>query len=356
MSQYDYDYSASVSGNTQQGRGDQPVVRETTTHLPEDEAAKLCRLFAEGLSSGLGYERIFTFMQRQKFPAKVVNRLRASIEDGYRLGEAFARIGLLDAPARKLILVSEEQGTLPETFNQLAKIYDASYDRKKRVFYGLIEVFVLCCLGAIIFPSVFIDGMQAKGNTGQAIMKALGKGLLQSFIALAVVGAIFYAWINQPVDSPFRRVFHAIWIRLPFVSGATRLYSVAQFCRYFNQAITGGLDIFRCVNLAAEASDNPMIWNYVGKAEALIEQGYPLDDALAVIPGLPEDVIEYIGIGEETGRLEEQLQQQADKYERLAEEAFDRLITSMVYIIRIFLIIGVIGGALYLVSTSLTLG
>jgi len=347
-------YDASVSYHAQVE--EQTVVREASTPLPDDEAAKLCQLFAESLQSGLGYERIFSFMERQKFDKKVIGRLRYAVtERGDRLGEAFARIGLLDAPARKLILVAEEQGALPETFRQLGRVYEASYKRKKQVFYGLIEVFILCCLGGIVFPSVFVTGINASGNVQGSIFHALFIALLQSVVVLCFMGAVFYYWINLPVDSVIRRFTHNVWIRIPFLSEPTRLYAVATFCRYFRQSISSGIDIFRSLNLAAEASDSPMIWGRTAKAEAAIERGHPLDEALGTIPGLPDEVVEFIGIGEETGRLDEQLHHMEEKYAELSDQAFERTITATVYIVRMLLIVGIIGGALFLVTHSLKL-
>jgi type IV pilus assembly protein PilC len=334
---------------------DKPVVREYSTYITDEDASKMCQLFADGLETGAGYARIFDFMERQKLDSKMVARLRyAVLDQGDRLGEAFARLGLLDAPARKLVLVAEEQAALPQTFKQLGRIYAHRLKQKKRVFFGMVEVFILTLLGGIIFPSVFIAGMQADAKEVKgAIFEALYVGALQSLTAAAVVGILFYIWINLPVEFSARSAIRSIWIRITFISQASRLASVSTFCRYFKQSLTSGLDMYRSIELAAEAADSPFIYGRTDQALDAVEAGYPLDAALGTIPGLPEEVCQHIGIGEETGRLEERLQHLTERYDELSVEAFDRTIAAIVYLVRVILITVIIGGALYLAATSM---
>ncbi len=341
--------------NDSQGLYSKPIVREYSTYITDQDASKMCQLFADGLETGAGYARIFDFMERQKLDAKMVARLRyAVLDQGDQLGEAFARLGLLDAPARKLVLVAEEQAALPQTFKQLGRIYSHRLKQKKRVFFGMVEVFILVLLGGIIFPSVFIAGMQADAKEVKgAIMEALYIGALQSLTAASIVGILFYVWINLPVEFSARSAIRGIWIRLPIISTASRLSSVSTFCRYFKQSLTSGLDMYRSVELAAEAADSPFIYGRTAQALDAIEAGYPLDSAMGTIPGLPEEVCQHIGIGEETGRLEERLEYLTEKYDELSVEAFDRTIAAVVYLARITLIVVIIGGALYLASSSM---
>ena len=123
MSYDPHDYDASISRAVQVGP--QEIRRETSTYMTDRDAEKMCTLFADGLDAGVGYARILDFMDRQKLDPKLIARLRhAVLETGDRLGEAFARFGILDGPSRKLILVAEEQGTLPQTFKENRGLYD----------------------------------------------------------------------------------------------------------------------------------------------------------------------------------------------------------------------------------------
>lgn len=349
-----YDNDAFPSGGSQVNPRN-PIVREHSTYMTDREAEALCQLFADGLSSGIGYARILDFMERRGLDKKMIARLRyAILERGDQLGEAFARIGLLDPPARKLILVAEAQGGLPETFRMQARVYEQRYKRKLKVVYGLVEVAILTCLGAIVFPQVFINGLSAPGEQVWAVItRTLTIAFIQSGLFLSVAGLLAYGWLNLPVEFGPRRISRNIWFRIPVFSEPARLYSVANFCRYMRQSIASGMDIFRSLELAAEASDSPFIMRRSAGALDALEQGMSLDRAMATIKDLPDEVVEHVAIGEETGNLEERLAFLTERYDELSMESFARSISVGVYLVRALVIVVIIGSALWVVSTSL---
>lgn len=346
-------YDASPSPNSQ---GSEPgiVAQELSTYMTDQDAQKFCQLFSDGLSSGIGYSRILEFMERQNLDPKMTSRLRAAvIEHGDQLGEAFARFGILDAPARKLVLVAEEQGALPETFSEQARVYGQRYKRKKQVLFGMIEPAFVFCLGVFAFRNIYSNIIVATfaADTAGVLTDVAIQSLLQTAIFFLFAGGLSYAWINLPVDSSFRQAMGRIWFRMPVVSTPLRLETMSMFARYMRQSIRSGMDIFRSIELAAEATNSPWLQGSVDKAFQVLEAGYPLEQALAAMKGMPDDFIDYAGIGEETGRLEENLLFLAERYQEQAEEAYKRFLATFIYVIRIvfivaILILAVFGGVL----------
>jgi len=325
------------------------VVRELSTYMTDADSEKFCRLFADGLRSGIGYAKIFDFMERQKLDPKMTARLRiALLEYGDKLGEAFARFGLLDAPARKLVLVSEEQGALPDTFRAQARVYGDRLKRKKRVAYGMVEPAIVFCLGVFVFQNV-LAGMvdMAVGDFWHGLKMIGLKSVLQSTIFFIFFGGIVYVWLNLPTESSFREAAGRIWFRIPFVSNATRLQATANLAQFFRQSIRSGMDVFQCVELAAEASNSPWYMESIDKVHGALEAGYPLDIAFRQFKALPDEFSDYVGIGEETGRLDENLLFLFERYDELAKEAFERSLVFTVYLFRIGFIVAIIVGAIF---------
>lgn len=349
-------YDAPQSPNSQ---GSQPaaVVRELSTYMTDRDAEKFCQLFADGLRSGIGYARILDFMERQRLDPKMTARLRSAVlEHGDQLGEAFARFGILDAPARKLVLVGEEQGALPETFAEQSRVYGMRYKRKKQVLLGLVEPAIVFCLGVFFFRNIFsniIEATFAVDTWGILTDVAIQSGI-QTAIFFLLAGGIGYVWLNLPVDSSFREAMARLWFRMPVVSTPLRLDAIAMFARYMRQSIRSGMDIFRSLELAAEATNSPWFMESVDKAFQVLEAGYPLDQALSTMKGMPDEFIDYAGIGEETGRLEENLLFLAERYEEQAAESYKRSLAAFIYLVRILfivaiLVLAVFGGVLDLV-------
>ena len=344
---YEHDHDASLSMNAQVGGAggggqQRAVVREQSTYMTDQDAEKLCSLFADGLSAGIGYARILDFMERQKLDPKMIQRMRYSVlELGDRLGEAFARFGILDAASRKLILVAEDQGVLPDTFKEQAKFFGRRLKRRKNFAYSLVEPAVMFCLGAFAFRNVFsnIIELTFAKDMWPLIQDILIRTGIQSTIFCVVGGFGIYAWLHMPVESSLRESAGRLLYSLPIGSKPARLQAVANFCRYFRQSINAGMDVYRSLDLAAEASNSPRFMRDVPKAIAVLESGYPMDAALRAMKDMPQEVLDYVGIGEETGRLDNQLEFLTERYDELSDEAARRQTIARMYFLRFLFIV-----------------
>ena len=85
----------------------------------------------------------------------------------------------------------------------------------------------------------------------------------------------------------------------------------AEFCRNFALLLHGGLGLADSVHLLAQEEKDSRLTS-LGK---LLDEGYPLSDALEQTGGFPPYVCDMIRIGEQTGHLEETLESLADYYE-----------------------------------------
>lgn len=339
MSGYDY-YDAPVSEESQV-YAKKPLTKERSTYMTDLDAEKMCKLFADGLDAGIGYARIFDFMERQKLDQSLVDRLRyAVLELGDQLGEAFTRLGILDGVSRKVILVAEEQGELVRTFREQSRMYGERYRRRKQLAFSLVEPAIMICL-AIIFRRIMGKVQEAAMSPDMwgVLTPEFITGGIESGVLMMVLGFIAYAWLNAPVDSGVRSSMGRIVFMIPVVSTPARQTSVANYCRYLGQSIRAGMDMFRSIELAAEGSNNPQILGTVDRVISAMEAGYPLEQALSVSRGLPQEVVDYVGIGEETGKLEENLDFMQKRYDELAAESFKRAMAATVYILRFLFII-----------------
>jgi type IV pilus assembly protein PilC len=314
--------------------------------MTDPQAEQFCQTFADGLESGIGYSRILDILARQDFDKKTVGRLReALLERGDRLGEALARYGILEPSARKLILVAEEQGVLPESFLQLSLVYGKRHARKKTFAASLIEPLILIALGLIVFRNIIggdITKLAFASDTNERITDLLIKSGLETAMFALACYVIYFVWMNLPVDLAVRDLFTRVWMRIPVVSEPGRLYSVALFCRYLQQSIDSGMTVYQGLELSAEAANHPGILDAYQGAQDRIEEGYSLAEALHAIQTLPVEVLENVDIGEEAGRLDERLTFLAERYEDKATESFQHRMAVYTWIMRYGIIVLVI--------------
>lgn len=333
-----------------------PVVREEATPLSDSQAAALCALFGDGLESGMGYSRILEMMERQDFDEKLVGRLRQALqEDGARLGEAFARYGLLDPTARKLILVAEQQGTLPSTFHDLHTHYSKRWERRKKFVFSLVGPLILALLGLVLARNV-VSGVMAAGtdvDVGEETPSLdagdlIGPLLIESGIQIGLFGLLAgfvgYVYLHLPVEMPLRTSLHRLWVRLPLsvLNKSARHYSLAVFFRYLRKSISGGLTVHQALELAAEASNNPSIEQKIPIAQEAIEKGERLARALTISDAVPREAIDFVDVGEESGNLEKRLDELADRFEDRAQKQFDAKRKAMFFVIAVAVVVAVL--------------
>lgn len=330
-----------ISHEVSEAMDSQPLVKETSTYMTDRDAEKMCKLFADGLDAGIGYDRIFDFMERQGLDKGMVRKLRASVVDyGDQLGEAFTRLGLLDGVSRKVILVAEEQGELVPSFREQGRMFGERYRRRKNIVLSMAESIVLIGL-SLVLMSVFSklkDAMLAY-DMWEVLTPAFIKGGLQAAIVSMGITLFLYAWLQAPIDSALRDSFNRLGSKIPLIATPLKQRSIANFTRYLNQSIRAGMDMTRSIELAAEAANSSRFTRYIDPAIQALEGGYSLEQSLSVMKGLPQEVIDYIGIGEETGKLDHNLSFLTDKYDTLADENFDRLVKTFVYVLRLVIMI-----------------
>lgn len=339
-------YNAPNPRTPQDRPGSDALVREGSTYLTDLDSEKFCQTFADGLESGIGYARVLDILGRQGFDKKTIGRLRrALLERGDNLAGALARYGILDPAARKLILVADQQGVLPQTFQQLSAIYGTRYKRKREFVTALVEPMILVALGMIVFRNLIGSGLTELTFAHDTTQRIINIGI-QSAIESAIFGltcfSVAFVWLNLPVDFAPRDIFSRIWLRLPLVSDPGRLMSISTFCRYLQQAIAGGMTVYQGLELASEASNHPGILRTMPRAQARLEEGHTLAKALYEIKALPVEVLENVDIGEESGRLDERLSFLAERYATRSLDAFRNRMNTYIALSRYGIIILVI--------------
>ena len=325
----------------------QAVRQEASTYMSDKDAERFCEVMAQSLDSGLGYARILDFLARRGLRGSIVSRLReALLQQGSTLPDALARFGILDPTARKLILVGEVQGTLPEVFTMQAPLYARRYAIRQEIVSTLIEPVGLFYVATCILSPILANALTIYSSQDNVLLAAMGlvaEPALWGLIPVAIALAAAVMWIKTPVDFPPRDAFFRVWMPLPLLGIAARLGSVARFSRLLYTAVRTGMPIYDGLRLAAEASNNHGIVRKMPLVLEAIEQGVSLQDSLAQFKVLPTEALDYIGIGEETGRLEEMLEKCAGHYDAQASKASEKTLKAVVFCTRILCIFGPLG-------------
>ncbi|MEG2700503.1 MAG: type II secretion system F family protein, partial [Hungatella sp.] len=119
----------------------------------------------------------------------------------------------------------------------------------------------------------------------------------------------------------------------------------AQFSRNLSTLLGAGVSIIEALEITANTMDNKIYQNAVREAREQVARGIQLSIPLKDSGLFPPMVYHMVGIGEETGGLDEMLNKVADYYEEevmAATEQAAAAIEPLIIVFMAFIVIGII--------------
>jgi general secretion pathway protein F len=301
---------------------------------------QLARLLKAGLALDRALDILATIAGRRAAP--VVRRTLDRVRDGASLSEAMAgQHGAFPASYVSLIRAGEAGGALHAVLARVADFLARSEAMRQRVisasiYPALLLVAAAASVGLVLtvvlpqFAPMFHDA-GAKLPTTTRLVMAAGDLLQQSWwmILLALLaGALLWSRL-------MRRPAVAAWrdralLALPVVGSLITRFEVGRFCRTLGVLLSGGVAAPKALALCGAAVGNRDIATAIETAATRFSHGEGLASPLARSGRFPALSLQFIRIGEETGRLEEMLAEVADIYDQDVQRLLDRLLALMV--------------------------
>jgi len=115
--------------------------------------------------------------------------------------------------------------------------------------------------------------------------------------------------------------------------------ALARFTRNLSTLLHAGVPILLALEITAETIDNAVISRAVADVRMAVRAGESVAKPLSNHPVFPPMVVQMVGVGEETGALDEMLRRIADFYDLEVEATTESLTAALEP-----LMIGVLGG------------
>ncbi len=139
-------------------------------------------------------------------------------------------------------------------------------------------------------------------------------------------------------------------IDLPYIGDLIQKSAVARFTRTLSTLLSSGVSIMEALEIASKVTGNHVIENALLRAREAISEGKSLTVPLAKEKYIPQMVTQMIGVGEQTGAIDQMLNKVADFYEDEVDVAVAALTSVMEPLLMVFLggIVAVMVIAMYL--------
>ena len=296
--------------------------------------------------------------------AKLIMEVKATVEAGGTLASALAEHpAYFDDLFVSLVDAGEQSGAL-ETLLEKVATYKEKTEAlkskiKKAMTYPIIVLVVAIVVSAILLIFVvptFADmfaGFGAELPAFTQFVVGLSDTLVDNvwFFIGGIMAAIYSFKQAKLKSKAFRDFLDKMALKMPGFGALTTNSSIARFARTLATMFAAGVPLVEAMVSVAGASGNNVYKVAILEVRDEISSGTTLQSSLSQNKELfPNMLIQMVGIGEESGALDEMLDKVADYYEEAVDDAVDNLTAMMEPMIMAFLAV-VIGGlviAMYL--------
>ena len=158
------------------------------------------------------------------------------------------------------------------------------------------------------------------------------------------LGSIVRGDLGPSFKYPNRTVNEIIALKLPVLGDILRKVAVARFCRTLSTLTSSGVPILDGLEITAKTAGNTIVEDAIMAVRKAVEEGKTLADPLGQTKVFPSMVVQMIGVGEQTGAMDQMLQKIADFYEEEVDASVSALTSLIEPIMMAFL--GVVVGGL----------
>ncbi|NDY89864.1 type II secretion system F family protein [Ideonella livida] len=269
--------------------------------------------------------------------AALLADVRASLDQGRDLSAALARHPeAFDAFYVAMVRVGEMTGRLTEVFRHLAGHVEFELEVRARIrqalrYPAMVGVAILAALVTInlfVMPT-FADmfaSMKAELPPLTRLLLGVSDTMVRHWPLLGAAAAALVLGLRAALDSPAGRYrWDRLKLRLPIVGPIVLKATLARFARSFSLASRSGVPVSQAMTVVAETVDNHWVAARVEQMRDAVERGESLSRAAAASGVFTPVVMQMMAVGEETGALDELLDDIASLYERETDHAIKGL-------------------------------
>lgn len=273
---------------------------------------------------------------------EIASAMIEAIEGGKNLSDAMAEFPhVFNDVFVSLIRAGEDSGELPRVLGHIVenlKWQDEQAAYTKRLlmypaFVGVIVISVVFFLMIYLVPELlkFVQSMGKELPLHTQVLIAVSRffvGYWHLVLAVPVVAAVAVA-IGVRASPGFRLWFDDLTMRVPVIGPILKKIILTRFANYFAIMYSAGITVLDCLRAAERIVGNAAIAQALRGAGRDIADGTGISVAFERSALFPPLVIRMLRVGENTGALEDALQNVNYFYTREVRESIERLQTAI---------------------------
>ena len=324
--------------------------------IPARDMSVFCRQFASILKAGVSVINALEMLGEQtenKRLKEAIERTQSSVEKGENLSDSMKENEEFPSILVDMIKAGEASGSLENSLTRMAVQFEKDAKLKgvvkKAMMYPIVLIFVM--IGVIVvmltfvipsFMTMFEDLDSELPITTRMIlaMSDSVKGYWYVYL-IVVIGIVVGVKLYGNTENG-RHNLDKLKLKIPVFGLLQTKSACASFARTMSTLLQAGMPMIDALEISASTMKNVLYYDALEKVKSGVSLGLPLSNQLRTSGLFPPMVGHMVGIGEETGNVEEMLTNSAVYYEEEVEVQTQTLTSLMEPIIIILMALVVV--------------
>jgi general secretion pathway protein F len=322
---------------------------------------ELATLLSAGLPIDRSLSLLGTLTENSRM-REVAQEVLKRVEGGSSLAEALGQYpGIFPKLYVNMVKAGESGGFLEVILSRLAQYLQSSKEIRDQLISVMLYPSILTVVSAISiiilvtfviprFATIFSDMGQAIPLPTQIVLTFSHLITGYWWAGLGMIVLIVGGFKIYTRDEEKKRRWDRSKLKWVAIGNIIKKIEVARFTRTFGTLLQSGVSILPALNLVKEVSQNRAISQSIAYVHDRLREGKGISKSLEETGVFPPLAVHMIGVGEETGRLDEMLVKVAQTYEESVQTAIKRFVSLLEP-----LIIVIMGGVVFFIVISILL-
>ncbi len=290
--------------------------------------------------------------------AKIFRQIRDRVNEGNSLANSIAEEPAVFSQIYiSMVSAGEAAGTLENVLSRLAEMSEKRNNLSNKVkaamayplFMAAVGVAVVVFIFTFIIPGISKIFLEMNRRLPwPTVMLIKISGFIQAYfwlflIVLGILSAVLILWFRTAAG---RRLWDRYILKCPLFGSLILKISISRFSRTLAVLLASGLAIVEALELSRRVIGNTVMSDVIKDAKDAISRGQGIAQSLRKKGVFPPIVLHMIAAGEQSGGIEEGLENVADVFDNEVESAIKAL-TSLLEPVMI-IVLGIIVGFIVL--------
>lgn len=265
--------------------------------------------------------------------------IEESIKNGSLFSESLAKHPDIFSPTYiGLIAMGEKTGNLSSAFSSIIDDIKWNMDIKRKTkkattgpMFGILLMFIILgIMTSVVVPKVtgFLSMQDIKLPIITVALVSFSDFIKSNWHIILITPPLIFTIVKimRKSSEELAVIIDDFKLKLPVFGPIINKIDAAKFCQFFSMTFKSGLGVLECLEASSGVVKNTAIKKSIATVKQQVSDGQPLSKSIAATGYFPNLVVRMFKVGEESGNMENALQNIKFFYDREINDSIDLLV------------------------------